>query len=179
MFHVFVKDPEDKKALFKKGEACGSRVLDLDAENLGAMYWTANNIARWAELFGMTKSALNIGKVKDFQSKVLERNETFFHAGSHLFWGAYHGKAPKFFGRDYKKSTEHFKRAIEIEPNYLRAYQLYVQDNLLRRGKREEAREMLKKALSTPSDALPDAIPENEVAKRNCRRILKKEFGEE
>ena len=172
---VHIEDREARMALFKEGEEVGEHALLLEPSHLGAMYWTANNIGRKAEERGKFATVRVLRRLKVLQRKTLKADETFFFGGPHLFWALYYAKAP-WPMEDADRACEHFERALEIENRYLRTYELYVEYYLLEKD-RDRARSVLEKVRRTPASILPEAEPENKVAKEHCELIYKKNFA--
>ncbi len=172
---VHIEDREARMAVFQEGEQVGDRALQLEPSHIGAMHWTANNIGRRAEERGKLATVRALRRIKVLQRKTLEADETFFYGGPHLFWALYYVKAPWPMS-NLDRACEHFERALEIENRYLRTYELYVEYYLLEKD-RNRARNMLEKVRRTPASILPEAEPENKVAKKHCELIYKKHFA--
>lgn len=171
---VHVEELATRQAVFMEGAQAGERALSIAPSHIGAMYWTANNIGRRAEEQGKLATARALRRIKELQRKTLETDETFFHGGPHLFWGLYYTTTPWPI-RDYDRAREHFERALEIEGRYLRTYELFVEYYLLEKN-RDRARAMLEKVGKTPASILPEAVPENKVAKEHCALLYKEHF---
>ncbi|MCA9772490.1 MAG: hypothetical protein KC466_08775 [Myxococcales bacterium] len=185
---VFETDNDVKIGLFEKGAEHGYRALEVDENYIPAVYWTAVCVGSRAAISSFVQKLRYARKAKALQEKVLATDETFFHGGTHLFWGVFHVKADGLAGGTFEDSYAHFDRAIAIEPNYLRSYYLYAKWTLLSikrkspeklQADRAKAKELLEKVIHTPADVLRDAIPENEVAKRQARELYDEEFGGE
>ena len=172
---VHIEDREARIAAFEEGEQVGDRALQLEPSHIGAMHWTASNIGRRAEERGKFATVRALRRIKVLQRKTLEADETFFYGGPHLFWALYYVKAP-WPMENFDRACEHFERALEIESRYLRTYELYVEYYLLEKD-RDRARNMLEKVRRTPASILPEAAPENKVAKKHCELIYKKHFA--
>lgn len=183
---VFEENDRDKAAAFDKGIEYGKRALELDGEDLEALYWTGDCLGARAGVSSVFTKLLYVTPAKAHQRKVLDRDPAFFHGGPHLFRAMFHVQGDGLAGGRFEKSYERFDKAIAIEPNYLRSYYLYAQWTLLadtrksaekRAADRARAKELLEKVLATPADALAEAAPENEVAKRQARALYEREFG--
>lgn len=183
---VYETDVDKKIGLFEKGAEHGYAALEVDEDYIPAVYWTAVCVGSRGVNSAFVQKLRYARKAKALQEKVLERDETFFHGGTHLFWGRFHVVADGLAGGTFEESYGHFEKAIQIQPSYLRSYFMYAQNTLLAitrkspekiKEDREKARTLLKKVLDTPADVLSDAVPENEVAKRQAKELFEKEFG--
>ncbi|MCA9771674.1 MAG: hypothetical protein KC466_04650 [Myxococcales bacterium] len=183
---IFEENEDRQIDLFERGAAHGEAALDRSADFVPALYWTGVCHAARADLSGLFQKVRFILKAKRLEQKVIDRDPTYFHGGAHLFWGSFNVKGDGIAGGRFEDSYAEFERAIEIEPDYLRSSYLFARWTLLgetrkskekRAADRERAREMLLRVLRTPATALPDAVPENEVAQRLSRKLYEDTFG--
>ncbi|MBZ0253703.1 MAG: TRAP transporter TatT component family protein [Candidatus Methylomirabilis sp.] len=186
MGEVFETDTDKKIGYFEKGAEHGYAGLEVDENYIPAVYWTAVCVGSRGVLSSFVQKLRFARKAKALQEKVLETDETFFHGGTHLFWGRFNVVADGLAGGTFEESYSHFERAIQIQPNYLRAYLMYAENTLLAitrkspekiEADREKAKQLLKKVIDTPASVLPEAEPENVVAKRQAEALYAKEFG--
>lgn len=148
-------------------------VLDLvEPSQVGALYWTAVNLGKWARLSGIGTTL----KYKDRIKKMIERVEVldpaYFHGAVHRYWGTFYAVAPGFAGGDMNKSAERFKKGIEVAPNYLGTRVLYAEAYAAKKGDRALFTEELNTVLKAKPSALPDVEPENKIEQVKAKKLL-------
>lgn len=164
-------DPE-----FKKRVDAGAKIEDaiqvLDSKYIGAIYWSASNLGKWAKKKGFLTLLKYKDKARKMIQKVLEMDENFFYGAPHRYFGAYYALAPSFAGGDLKKSEEHFRRSLEIAPNYIGTWVLKADTLDVKLQDKELYRKDLEKALSIPAESIPELLPEQNAEKRKAQRFL-------
>jgi len=164
-------DPE-----FRKRVEAGAKIEDaiqvLDTKYIGAIYWSASNLGKWARKKGFLTTLKYKDKIRKMVQRVLEMDERYFYGAPHRYFGAYYAVAPSFAGGDLKKSEEHFKKSLEIEPNYIGTWVLKADTLDVKLQDKELFRKDLEKALSIPAESLPDIIPEQNAEKKKAERFL-------
>ena len=150
---------------------------NTDEEDLGALFWTASNWAKWIDQ-NRDKSAslIELPKPTALMQRVLELDESFYYGGAHIYFGALYGARAPMFGGDFKKSEAHFDRAREITNNQLLMVDL-LQAQYLSRQKmdRDDFHHRLTKIIEAPDDLLPELTLINQIAKRKAALLLKEE----
>lgn len=164
-------NPEFKK-LVEGGAKIEDAIQVLDAKYIGAIYWSASNLGKWARKKGFLTTLKYKDKIRKMVQKVLEMDEKYFYGAPHRYFGAYYAVAPSFAGGDLKKSEEHFKKALEIEPNYIGTWVLKADTLDVKLQDKELYRKDLEKALSIPAETLPDILPEQNAEKRKAKLFL-------
>lgn len=164
-------DPE-----FKKRVEAGAKVEDaisvLDINYIGAIYWSASNLGKWAKKKGFLTLLKYKDKARKMVQRVLEMDEKYFYGAPHRYFGAYYALAPSFAGGDLKKSEEHFNKSLEIAPDYIGTWVLKADTLDVKLQDKELYKKDLEKALSIPSESIPDIIPEQNAEKRKARLFL-------
>jgi hypothetical protein len=156
------------------GAEVDAAAADLGPEDTGAaalLYWWGMNAIRWADLDGWTTAA---GMYKGV-FRAIERagalDPSIDHAGPARFFGSARAEAPAIAGGSLTESAAFFADAVARAPDFLETY-LQRANTLARRTKdRALFDASIRKVLDTPADAVPDAIPEQEVAKRKARAL--------
>jgi hypothetical protein len=105
-------------------------------------------------------------------AQCIELDETYFHGGPHRWFGSYYAKLPSIAGRDLEKSGEHFEKALEIAPNYFGTRILRSEYYATNSQDKELFRSDLEFVLNTPSDVIPELVPEQEVEKKKATEML-------
>ena len=58
--------------------------------------------------------------------RVLALDETYYHGGAHVFFGAYYGGRAPMFGGDFARAARHFDRAAALSQNQLKLVEVYM-----------------------------------------------------
>ena len=148
--------------------------VDVAAVGLGEpavplLYYWGHNVIRWADAEGRMTAMKVYKQVFHVMEQVRTLDPAFDHGGADRFFGAARAEAPAIAGGSLEKSRLHFERALELAPDYL--------ENHLQRGVHYAARagdaslqaSSLRRVLETPSGTVPEAVPEQEIAKRKAR----------
>jgi len=148
-----------------------------DEDDLGALFWTASNWAKWIDQNrDKSESLIELPKPTALMQRVLDLDESFYYGGAHIYFGVIYGARSPMFGGDFKKSEMHFDRAREITNNQLLVVDL-LQAQYLSRQKmdREDFHHRLTKIIEAPDDLLPELTLINQIAKRKAALLLKEE----
>ena len=189
----FTTDLEEKKALFERGVTAGERamacdpafkaridkgekpseaVFALQKDDQMAIYWTATNLGKWARASGFATLVKYKGYVAKMMTHCLELDETAYYAGPVRYWGAFYAVAPGFAGGDMDKSREFFEKAKSMNPEAFSTYVLYADTYAVKTQDRELFDTLLKYVLETPSDVIPELVPEQDVEKKKAEDMM-------
>lgn len=161
---------------FKKKVESGAKIEDaisvLDSNYIGAIYWSASNLGKWAKKKGFLTLLKYKDKARKMVQRVLDMDEKYFYGAPHRYFGAYYALAPSFAGGDLKKSEEHFNKSLEIAPNYIGTWVLKADTLDVKLQKKELFRQDLEKALSIPAESIPEILPEQNAEKRKAKMFL-------
>ncbi len=161
---------------FKKLVESGTKPEDaffvLDKPYIGALYWSASNLGKWAKKKGIIAAlSLRARGIKGME-RCLELDETYFYGAPHRWLGAYYSIIPAFAGQDLKKSQEHFERSLEIAPNYFATRILRAENYSPKAEDRALFKSDLRFVLETDPSVLPDIVPEQTVEQRKAEKLL-------
>lgn len=160
------------RALVEGGEMVEDAIRVLDKQYVGAIYWASASLGKW----GLNKGLATILKNKERGRKMMERcvelDETYFYGGPHRWFGSYYGKLPAIAGRDLNKAKEHFNKALEIAPNYFGTRVLQAEYYSKNAQDKELFRSDLEFVLNTPSDVIPELVPEQDAEKKKAQDML-------
>ena len=155
-------------------------INQLDMEYLPAIFWTAFSWAGWANLsIDNPRALIELPKVQVMMQRVLDLDETFFHASAHLFFGSIWGTKPPMLGGDLQKAKGHFDRNIEItEGKFLISYVYYARYYAAKVLDETLLDEFITKIEDTPAEVLPGFQFLNTIAKKKVKYLkeLKKEL---
>ena len=189
----FTEDTEEKKALFERGVTAGEAamaadpafkaridkgdkpsdaVFALQKDDQMAIYWTATNLGKWARASGFSTLVKYKGYVAKMMTHCLELDETSYYAGPVRYWGAFYSVAPGFAGGDMNKSREFFEKAKAMNPEAFSTYVLYADTYAVKTQDRALFDSLLQYVLDTPSDIIPELVPEQDVEKVKAQRLL-------
>ncbi|MBL4688019.1 MAG: hypothetical protein JKY37_25740 [Nannocystaceae bacterium] len=137
-----------------------------------AMYWYASALGKWAKKKGFAVLVGQKDNVKATMDRCLELDELYFFAGPWRYFGAFYAIAPAFAGGDLAKSIEHFKKSLELQPNYVGTKVLWAAELATEQQDEETFDKLLNEVLATPDDVIPELKPETIVEKQKARELL-------
>jgi TRAP transporter T-component len=151
-YGLFVKEPDRQKLLADKALNYASQAIclhdnrtcqltqqnfkeveklisTLDKGDITMLYTFGATWASWIQVNNSDWNAIaKIAQVKLIMSKVLQLDETFEHAGAHLYMGVLNSLLPKALGGKPELGKQHFEKAIKLSNNTnLMAKVLYAQ----------------------------------------------------
>ena len=149
----------------------------LDARAVPALFWTASTWGKWIELQLDDPARLaELPRVELLMRRVLELDETYYHSGAHLFFGAYYGGRAPMFGGDFARAARHFDRAAALNQNRFLLVEVYRARYLLRQmGDRAAFHTTLNRVLDAPTSSDPDLNLANALAKKQAAALLTQE----
>ena len=157
---------------------------DLDAllasarpADVPAMFWSGYCIAKWVDLNrDEVKSFARLSRAVALMERVMALDDAFYHAGPHMFFGAYYGGRSRVLGGDFERSERHFARARELTGGKLLIVDVLQAEYLERqRLDRDAFHDRLTAVLEAADDLYPEMTFLNEVSKARARRLLAKE----
>jgi hypothetical protein len=180
--------PDRAKNLYIRARNYGMRALDLSTEEkisldnfqiviqkkgeneIEALFWASFSWAGWIILsLDNPKAFVDLAYVETMMQRVLDLDETFFHASAHLFFGSMWGLKPVLLGGDPEKARMHFDRNIEItQGKFLLSYIYYAKYSAAKTLNEELFDELLVKIEETPADVLPQYQLLNMIAKKKA-----------
>jgi len=124
------------------------------------MYWYASALGKWAKKKGFAVLLGQKDNVKATMDRALELAPDYFYGGPHRYFGAYYAIAPSFAGGDLEKSKVHFKKSLEIEPNYVGTKVLWAEELAVKQQDEETFDRLINEVLQTPDDVIPELVPD-------------------
>lgn len=149
----------------------------LDVGAVPALFWTASSWGKWIELQLDDPARLaELPRVEALMRRVLVLDERYYHAGAHLFFGAYYGGRAPMFGGDFTRAVQHFDRAAELNQNRMHWVDVYRARYLLRQmGDRDAFHAALSRVLVAPASTNPDLNLANALARKAAGELLARE----
>jgi tetratricopeptide (TPR) repeat protein len=144
-------------------------------DDVPALFWTASGWGNYISLnFGDTDALADLPKVEAMMSFVLEKDQTYYYAGPHLFFGTILGSIPKMFGGDPQKAKGHFEKCLALnEGKFLMTYVFYAKTYAVQMQDRELFETLLRKVEAASPDILPEQRLANMIAKEKAGLLLK------
>jgi hypothetical protein len=146
----------------------------LDARAVPAMFWTASAWGKWIEhqLDDPARLA-ELPQVEALMRRVLALDETYYHAGAHVFFGVYYGGRAPMFGGDFVRSAHHFDEAARINRHHLLLVEVYRAQYLLRQmADRVAFHAALTQVVDAPASSDADLSLANAIAKKKAKNLL-------
>ncbi|MFQ5481770.1 MAG: TRAP transporter TatT component family protein [Nitrospinaceae bacterium] len=146
----------------------------LEPAQLPALYWMTRCWGGWVFLNQDKMEALvALSKMELAMTRVLQWQETFDHAGPHLFFGVFYASRPRILGGDPEKGRLHFERNLELTgEKFLMSQVLYAKLYAVQTQDRDLFDRLLHQVLDTPADAPARWRLVNAVAKVKARALL-------
>ncbi len=146
----------------------------MKKKDLPLLFWTGNSWASYINLNRTDMDALADQSYVDvLMQKVLELDEEYFFASSHMYFGVVLGERG-IGGGNLEKSKQHFQKCFELTGSkFLLAYVMYAQYYAINAFDEEVFVSSLKKVLETPASVLPEFQLLNVIAKKKAEFLLK------
>jgi tetratricopeptide (TPR) repeat protein len=161
---------------FKAKLDAGTKAEDafevLPKEYTGCLYWTAAALGKWATIKGFSTRVANKGRITKLVERVTILDPTYFYGAPDRYWGAYFAILPGFMGKDLNKSEAHFKKSLELAPNYLGTKVLMAERLATERQDRAMFKRLLDEAIAADPNVDPSIAPENKVEQQKARALL-------
>ena len=139
----------------------------LTVDEVPALFWTAFS---WGSLINVSRedpiATAYLPRVREMMARVNELDETYFHAGAHMFFGTLFASLPEMAGGDTTKSLAHFDRCHTLTQGRFLLSQVY-KARFYARAMEDRAlfEAELKKVIEAPVDILPGQRMFTQVAK--------------
>ncbi len=124
-----------------------------------------------AESFGLRAGLKYRGRIKDELETVLRLDPAFQQGSGDRALGRWYFKVPGLFGGSHKLAEQHFKKALEYNPQSTATRYFYA-ELLLDDGRKADARAQLQAVLDAPLD--PVWGPEDQDFKAKAKALLPK-----
>lgn len=162
--------PEFQKAM-ADGKKFPEAVKLVGVEGVPAMYWYASSLGKWAKKKGFAVLLGQKDNVKATMDRCLELDPTFYHGGPHRYFGAYYAIAPAFAGGDLEKSKVHFKKSLEIAPDFVGTKVLWAAELAVKTQDEETFDALIAEIEAAKEDAIPEVMPELRIEKQKAAEL--------
>ncbi|MEM6533939.1 MAG: TRAP transporter TatT component family protein [Myxococcota bacterium] len=158
----------------RAGEDVEDAVGSLEKPAMGAVYWYAANLGKFAAEKGFTTQLFYKDRIFAVMNRVKELDQEFFYAASDRYLGAFYAKAPAFAGGDMDLSKQHFDTSTSKYPEYLGTKVLVAEYWAAKQDDKELFLKMLDEVLAADPTAVPELVAENKIEQEKARQLKAK-----
>ncbi len=162
--------PEFAKAM-QDGAKFPDAVKQVGKGGVPAMYWYASSLGKWAKKKGFAVLLGQKDNVKATMDRCLELDPTFYYGGPHRYFGAFYAIAPAFAGGDLEKSKVHFKKSLEISPDFIGTKVLWAAELAVKQQDEETFDKLIEEIMAAPEDGIPEITAEMRVEKQKAAEL--------
>jgi tetratricopeptide (TPR) repeat protein len=149
---------KEKLKVYEDAEACLKRAVELGPKDADAHYWLGVAMGRRGQTRGVLKSLFLVGPIR------AEMRETILldpkHGGAHHLLGEILMELPGFAGGSKKKALREFEEAARLWPDFA-VNLVSLSEAYAALGRKDEARQALRKVLEIKEPVDPAEYPEN------------------
>ncbi len=164
---------DDRSRIGKRAWDYGDRASRANPAGVEGWFFAASGVGNYSLGIGILKAFSQglEGKFKDRLSQAEKIDPNYLDGGIYNAWGRFYYELPGFpiFKYDPGKSEQNLKKAIEVNPDNVRA-RVYLADLYLKEDRRADAKAVLEQALAHEPGAY-DA-PEERRYQARARAIL-------
>ena len=164
--------PAFEEAMRGKKGKFQEAVLLVGPEGIGAMYWYASCLGKWAKRTGFAVLLGQKDNIKATMTHVLELDEKFYHGGPHRYFGAYYSIAPGFAGGDTTKSDEEFSASLKISPYFLGTKVLKAEHYAVKMDDEDLFKSLLEEVLAANPEEVAEIAPEMRAEQEKATELL-------
>ncbi len=176
IYGYYLAPDSEKAGLFRRAVAFAREAIRLDPANPQAHLQLAHALGRRAQVTGLLKALKEgyAGQIRDAVREALQLAPDM--AAAHLSFGAWHAGAVSnggfiaglLYGADEEDALAHFERALELAPREKIALLEYALGllSLDAIGNREQARDLLERAIRLPEKDAHDRIVHQKAVER-------------
>jgi tetratricopeptide (TPR) repeat protein len=162
-------DEQARKAILESGIAAGRAAIAIAPNKPEGHFWVAANMGALAESFGLRQGLKYRGDIKDELELVLKLDPAFQQGSADRALGRWYQKVPGLFGGSKSKSEAHLRKALTYNPQSS-ATLFFLAETLIDEGKKDEAREVLRRLDAAPID--PEWAPEDRQFKAKGEQLM-------
>jgi tetratricopeptide (TPR) repeat protein len=159
----------ERRAFYEGGVEAGRKAIAIAPNRPEGHFWTAASMGALAESFGIRAGLKYRKPIKEELEFVLKIDPAFEQGSADRALGRWYFKVPGLFGGDDKQAEQHLRVSLMYNP-YSTASHYFLAELLIDHGRRDEARDELRKVLAVPPE--PEWEPENEDFKVKSKQML-------
>lgn len=162
-------------ARVRAGATPGDATQALGKEAAPLLFWFAVNLGKWARAHGAWTAVYHRHCVRKAIVRVMTVDRGHWHGGADRYLGAYYAFLSSVMGGDAERSRRHFETSLLIAPHFL-GTKVLMAEFLYGKRLRDRARFVatLKEVLAADPKVIPDLEPEQRLAQRRARVLLKR-----
>ncbi len=150
-------------AAMNDGKKFPDAVKLVGKDGVPAMYWYASSLGKWAKKKGFAVLLGQKDNVKATMDRCLELDATYYYGGPHRYFGAFYAIAPAFAGGDLEKSKVHFKKSLEIAPNFVGTKVLWAAELATKTQDEATFDTLIAEIEASKDDVIPEILAETRV----------------
>jgi hypothetical protein len=164
----------ERRTFFENGVEAGQNASTIEPNRPEGHFWAAANMGALAESFGVRAGLKYRKPIKEELEFVLKVDPAFEQGSADRALGRWYAKVPGLFGGDDKLAEQHLRRSLTYNA-FSTASHYFLAELMIDHGRKDEAREELKKVLAVPPE--PEWEPENQEFKVKAKALLDKIGG--
>ncbi len=158
-----------RQPALERGVRAGETAVRLNPNRPEGHYWLAADMGRLAEAFGLTQGLKYRGRIKSELERVVAIDPAWGGGAGDEALGEWYAGVPRLFGGSAASAESHLRRALGYDPRNLSAL-VFLGGFLRERGRVAEADELLRRAVSAPSN--PEWGPEDRELRARARQLM-------
>jgi hypothetical protein len=157
----------------KDMETLERRLRECTREDVPGLFWAGMPLASAVNLSRDDVTMISLlPKAKALVARALELDETYYHGGGHMIFGALLGSLSPTLGGDPNKSRAHFEKALSLTGRrFLMVQLMYAKTLAVQLQDRKLFDSLLDEILKADLSIFPEQKLANVAAKRRARRL--------
>jgi hypothetical protein len=165
--------PEFAKAM-AEGKKHSESITLASMQALPAAYWYATNLGKWAASRGFATRLRYKDDIKATMDHIKKLDEMYFHAAPYRYLGSFEALTAGLAGGSLEKSEEHFKKGVELAPNYLGTKVLWAEYLCVKKQDKAKFKQLLDEVIAGNASVDPEIEPENKIEQEKAKKLLAK-----
>lgn len=163
--------PEFAKAM-AEGKKHSDSITLATKDAVPAAYWYATNLGKWAASRGFATRLRYKDDIKATMMHIKSLEELYFYAAPYRYLGSFEALTAGLAGGSLEKSEEHFKKGVELAPNYLGTKVLWAEYLTVKKQDKVMFKKLLDEVLAADAMVDPEVAPENKIEQEKAKKLL-------
>jgi tetratricopeptide (TPR) repeat protein len=163
------KDSESSERFWVEGRDAGRRAAKLQPDCVPCNFWTAIDMAAYGHSVGVVRMLFTLSEIRKRLERVVDIDPAYAFAGAPRLLAMIDDGLPRFMGGSDKRSERYYRQAISLVPEEPLNFE-YFGEFLEKKGRLEEALEMVELGLATPPPT-PERV--ESISSMNTLRRMK------
>ena len=154
-----------------QGESFHAAIQKAPKESSEALLWYASNLGKWA---AARRFATRV-KYKDDLKAVIDRVHAIDpsqHGATNRWLGGYEAQTIGIGGGSSERSEAHFKKSLELAPNYFGTKVLWAQFLCPKTHDRQTYERLLNEVIAGDPESDPTSVAENKADQKKAKQLL-------